>query len=107
MDITVGDCGLEWNYSDGVIHKADYDDLIEAFEKTSVQKKAVLCMNEKEGMFVDYEDGTGEYKEQTKNYWRCPCCNSVVGERYSFRGRIHDQRKKNYCENCGCSIGWN
>lgn len=33
MVITVDDCGLEWNRSDGIIHKADYDDLIESYEE--------------------------------------------------------------------------
>lgn len=48
----------------------------------------------------------GEYKTQMNNWWRCPCCNKVVGQRVIVRSRIHDQRKKNYCENCGQAIDW-
>lgn len=44
-------------------------------------KKPILCMNEVSGMFVDYADGRGEYKTQMNNWWRCPCCNSVVGQK--------------------------
>lgn len=68
--------------------------------------KPVLCMNEKSGMFVDYADGHGEYKTQTNNWWKCPHCNSIVGERIVVHDRIHDQRKKAYCEKCGQKIGW-
>lgn len=79
---------------------------VSALEK-QIPKKAVLCMNEISGMFVDYADGHGEYKTQMNNWWRCPCCNSVVGQRVIVHKRTHDQRKKNYCEKCGQSIDWN
>lgn len=69
-------------------------------------KKPVLSMNEKSGMFVDYADGHGEYKTQMNNWWRCPCCNPVVGQRVILRYRTHDQRKKKFCENCGQKIDW-
>lgn len=70
------------------------------------EKKPNLCMNEKSGMFVDYADGRGEYKAQMNNWWRCPCCNEVVGQRVIVHKHIHDQRKKKYCENCGQAIDW-
>lgn len=69
-------------------------------------KKPVLCMNEKSGMFVDYADGHGEYKTQMNNWWRCPFCNEVVGQRVIAHKHIHDQRKKNFCEKCGQAIDW-
>lgn len=70
------------------------EELREAREK-QVPKKPNLSMNEKSGMFVDYADGHGEYKVQTNNWWRCPCCNSVVGQRVVAHKHVHDQRKKN------------
>lgn len=69
-------------------------------------KKPILCMNEVSGMFVDYADGHGEYKTQMNNFWRCPCCNEVVGQRVIAHGHIHDQRKKKFCENRGQAIDW-
>lgn len=69
-------------------------------------KKPILCMNERSGMFVDYADGHGEYKTQMNNWWRCPCCNEVVGQRVIVHKHIHDQRKKKFCENCGQAIKW-
>lgn len=70
------------------------------------EKKPILCMNEQSGMFVDYADGHGEYETQMNNWWRCPCCNEVVGQRLIVHKHIHDQRKKNYCEKCGQAILW-
>lgn len=78
---------------------------VNALEKQTPQKP-VLCMNEKSGMFVDYADGHGEYKTQMNNWWRCPCCNEVVGQRVIVHKHIHDQRKKNFCEKCGQAIEW-
>lgn len=69
-------------------------------------KKPILCMNEVSGMFVDYADGHGEYKTQMNNWWRCPCCNEVVGQRVIAHNHIHDQRKKKFCEKCGQAISW-
>ena len=54
------------------------------------KKKPLLSMNEKSGMFVDYADGHGEYKTQMNNWLRCPCCNSVVGQRVIVHNRTHD-----------------
>lgn len=71
-----------------------------------VKKKPNLSMNEQSGMFVDYEDGHGEYKTQLNNWWRCPCCNSIVGQRVIVHGRNHDQRKMYYCADCGQAIAW-
>lgn len=51
-----------------------------------------------------YEDGTGEYKEESFADWCCPNCGAVVGEQY-IKTR-HTQRKSNYCHNCGMRIDW-
>lgn len=85
------------------------DELMKRFcelTEKSEPKKPILCMNEESGMFVDYADGHGEYKTQMNNWWRCPCCHSVVGERVIVHSHIHDQRKKKFCEDCGTAIDW-
>ena len=81
------------------------DECREARER-QIAKKPILCMNEVSGMFVDYADGHGEYKTQMNNWWRCPCCNEVVGQRVIVHKHIHDQRKKKFCEKCGQAISW-
>lgn len=81
------------------------DECRKAMEKQKA-KKPILCMNERSGMFVDYADGHGEHKTQMNNWWRCPCCNSVVGQRVIVHKHIDDQRKKKFCEKCGQSISW-
>lgn len=82
------------------------DIAIQALEK-QIPKRPMLCRNEKSVMFADYADGHGECKVQMNNWWRCPCCNSVVGQRVIVHKRVHDQRKKKYCEDCGQAIDWN
>lgn len=69
-------------------------------------KAPVLHMNERSRVFVDYEDGHGEAQEQRNNWWRCPNCSAIVGERVILRGRNHDQRKRRSCERCGQKIRW-
>ena len=83
----------------------DLEEVREAVKRQHVMKP-ILHMNEMSGMFVDYADGRGEYKTQTNNWWRCPCCNSIVGERVIIRGKSHDQRKKRFCNKCGQHIDW-
>ena len=59
MVITVDDCGLEWSRSDGIIHKADYDDLIEAYEELKKYKDA-----EKQGklLLLPCKEGTRAFE---------------------------------------------
>lgn len=80
-------------------------EILEALKK-SVAMPPVLCMNERSVIFVDYADGHGEAKPQVNNWFRCPCCSSIVGERRIVHERIIDQRKKPYCEKCGQKIKW-
>ena len=82
-----------------------FKSLLEAREKQS-GNNPILSMYEKGCMAIDYADGHGEMKRTENNFWRCPKCKSVVGERIIVHGRIHDQRKKKYCENCGQKIDW-
>lgn len=39
MNIEFNDFGLEWDHGDGVKHKADYDDLIAAYESKWIPAK--------------------------------------------------------------------
>ncbi len=80
-------------------------EILEALKK-SVAMPPVLCMNERGVLFVDYADGHGEAKTQVNNWFRCPCCSSIVGERRIVAERVVDQRKKPYCEKCGQKIKW-
>ncbi len=82
-----------------------FNSLLEAREKQNY-KRPILSMYEKGCMAIDYTDGHGEIKQTESNFWRCPKCKSVVGERISVYGRIHDQHKEKYCENCGQKIDW-
>lgn len=38
MEIVLNDFGLEWKRKDGIVHKADYDDLINSYEKQMPKK---------------------------------------------------------------------
>ena len=96
--------GVKYRYVSADYEKAR-DIAISALEK-KIPRNPILCMNEESGMFVEYADGNGEYKTKKNNWWRCPCCNEVVGQRVIAHKHIHDQRKKKYCEKCGQAIDW-
>lgn len=78
---------------------------LEALKK-SVAIPPVLHMNERSAIFVDYADGHGEAKTQVHNWFHCPCCSNIVGERRIAHERIVDQSKKPYCEKCGQKMKW-
>lgn len=82
-----------------------FKSLLEAREKQT-PKKPILHMNEPSFMAVDYKDGTGKIVRNENNWWRCPCCKAVVGQRVIVHGHIHDQRKKKFCKECGQKIDW-
>ena len=78
---------------------------IQALEK-QIPKKPIL-KNGESGSFVDYEDGHGEYKVTKWQDWVCPICGWFVGQRYNWsQNHSHDQRKCNYCNECGQKIDW-
>ena len=63
--------------------------------------------NGESGSFVDYKDGHGEYKVTKWQDWVCPICGWFVGQRYNrSQNHSHDQRKCNYCNECGQKIDW-
>lgn len=76
-----------------------------ALEK-QIPMKPIL-KNGESGSFVDYEDGHGEYKVTKWQDWVCPICGWFVGQRYNrSQNHSHDQRKCNYCNECGQKIDW-
>ena len=78
---------------------------IQALEK-QIPKKPIL-KNGESGSFVDYEDGHGEYKVTKWQDWVCPICGWFVGQRYNrSQNHSHDQRKCNYCNECGQKLDW-
>lgn len=71
------------------------------------QPRKPILKNGKSGTFVDYADGHGEYKVTKWQDWCCPVCGWFVGQRYNAsQGRSHDQRKSEYCNECGQHIDW-
>lgn len=78
---------------------------IQALEK-QIPKKPIL-KNGEAGSFVDYENGHGEYRVTKWQDWVCPICGWFVGQRYNrSQNHSHDQRKCNYCNECGQKIDW-
>lgn len=71
-----------------------------------IPKKPIL-KNGETGSFVDYENGHGEYRVTKWQDWVCPICGWFVGQRYNWsQNHSHDQRKCNYCNECGQKIDW-
>lgn len=71
-----------------------------------IPKKPIL-KNGETGSFVDYENGHGEYRVTKWQDWVCPICGWLVGQRYNrSQNHSHDQRKCNYCNECGQKIDW-
>lgn len=74
--------------------------------KKQIPMKPIL-KNGESGCFVDYEDGRGECKATKWQDWVCPICGWFVGQRYNrSQNHPHDQRKCNYCNECGQKIDW-
>jgi hypothetical protein len=66
-----------------------------------------ILKNGETGSFVDYENGHGEYRVTKWQDWVCPICGWFVGQRYNrSQNHSHDQRKCNYCNECGQKIDW-
>jgi hypothetical protein len=85
------------------------DIAIAAIEK-QIPLKPVL-KNGKSLIHAHYADGHGEFAIQKWQDWVCPVCGWFVGQRYNrFRsGREphpHDQRKSDWCNECGQKIDW-
>lgn len=85
-----------------------FKSLIEATEKQTA--KTPILKNVEGVSFVDYADGHGECEVTKWQDWVCPLCGWFVGQRYNRNNhgkiRFHDQRKSNYCNECGQKIDW-
>ena len=56
-----------------------------------------------------YNDGTSGIVKHSFTDYFCPVCDWVVGERFNhphFKKGYHDQRRSNYCNQCGQAIDW-
>lgn len=93
------------NDSVGELHKQTYDVAIKACEK-QIPKKPIL----KSGtgvIHLNKGDEPHEWRKVEWQDWVCPVCGWIVGQRYNaFQIKPHDQRKCNYCNECGQAIDW-
>lgn len=85
------------------------DMAINALEK-QIPKKPILKSGESL-VHINKGDKPHEWKLNKWCSWCCPVCGWFVGERYNRvrnDGSIHphDQRKSNYCNECGQAIDW-
>lgn len=97
--------------SEDEIKKAIYGAIREAREvacqsmrKELLREAAPIWAERKRLAHFTYEDGSGEFKEESFADWTCPNCGEFVGEQ--FIKTRHTQKKSNYCHNCGMKIDW-
>ena len=83
MEIVLNDFGLEWKRKDGIVHKADYDDLIKSYEK-QIPKKPYIQQN-----------------DRNNDCMECPSCDSFLGYATECKEEYY---QCNYCPNCGQRI---
>lgn len=78
---------------------------ISALEK-QIPKKPIL----KSGVSITHinkGDKPHEWRNVQWQDWVCPECGWFVGQRYNAtQCKPHDQRKCNYCNECGQAIDW-
>ena len=82
-----------------------YNTAIEALEK-QIPKKPIL-KSRTEVIHLNKGDEPHEWKEIKRQDWVCPACGCFVGQGHNaFQIKPHDQRKYNYCNECGQAINW-
>ena len=77
---------------------------IKALEK-QIPKKPIL-KHDVSAMHINRGNQLHEWKRLESDNWHCPECDSFVGERVYVHSKVHDQRKKKYCDNCGQKLDW-
>ena len=86
----------------------DYEEALEigiqALEK-HIPKKPIL-KHDVSVMHINRGNQPHEWKRLESDNWHCPKCDSFVGERVYVHSKVHDQRKKKYCDNCGQKLDW-
>ena len=100
---------LEYLVSDSCTDtQFDYIEEIEiatkALEK-QMPKKPIL-KHDVSVMHINRGNQPHEWKRLESDNWHCPECDSFVGERVYVLSKVHDQRKKKYCDNCGQKLDW-
>ena len=86
-------------YMNGALNMA-----IKALEK-QIPKKPIL-KHDVSVMHINRGNQPHEWKRLENDNWHCPKCDSFVGERVYVHSKVHDQRKKKYCDNCGQKLDW-
>lgn len=100
-----------YNYDETIDYQLTSDDFDwlekakEALEK-QIPKKPIL----KSGVsliHINKGDKPHEWRNVQWQDWTCPECGWFVGQRYNAtQCKPHDQRKCNYCNECGQAIDW-
>ena len=80
------------------------DMAIQALEK-QIPKKPIL-KHDVSVMHINRGNQPHEWKRLESDNWHCPECDSFVGERVYVHSKVHDQRKKKYCDDCGQKLDW-
>lgn len=84
---------------------ATIDEAIEALKK-QIPKKPIL-KSRTEVIHLNKDDEPHEWREIKRQDWVCPVCGCFVGQGHNaFQIKPHDQRKYNYCNECGQAINW-
>jgi hypothetical protein len=78
--------------------------------KKQIPMKPIL-KNGQSLIHSNYAYGHGETKVEKWQEWVCPVCGWFVGERYNCirnggSKHSHDQRRCNFCNECGQRIDW-
>ena len=77
---------------------------ISALEKQKTKKP--ILKHDVSVMHINRGNQPHEWKRLESDNWHCPECDSFVGERVYVHSKVHDQRKKKYCDNCGQKLDW-
>ena len=72
-------------------------------KEKQIAKKPIL-KHDVSVMHINRGNQPHEWKRLESDNWHCPECDSFVGERVYVLSKVHDQRKKKYCDNCGQKI---
>lgn len=74
-------------------------------KEKQIPKKPIL-KHDVSVMHINRGNQPHEWKRLESDNWHCPECDSFVGERVYVHSKVHDQRKKKYCDNCGQKLNW-
>lgn len=78
---------------------------LQAAKEKQIPKKPIL-KHDVSVMHINRGNQPHEWKRLENDNWHCPKCDSFVGERVYVHSKVHDQRKKKYCDNCGQKLDW-